>query len=229
MKDGQDAEEFEQACRSAFVAFSGSNIDVALEEITAKAIADELRDEAVLGVVSNEALLGLGGVLVGTALSALGAGAATRRRNHADEGDRVRELDAAFRSALTEHLGNPRDEGAEIRARAVGYQLRDALIEWHKKSAQARPAATELDELIDGPAEPHIGKLGDSDRVEEYSRNTRAMQQKMRSLHVKVAAVADAIGRFGRLGHSDPKAELTPRDADGVLTETKEDAAGSHQ
>jgi hypothetical protein len=193
---------FEDTCRAAFVAFSHSAVDVTLASISTaeaeRALHAVQKDNSLIAGVGNDALLGLGGVLMGGVLAA-GFGAVDRRRsNRLAEGKELEGLDGAFRADLYAWLASPSDETSK-QAKSSAIILQDALRPWcvHGRDV-VDPALKGLTALLNGVngTAPYIGYLGGSGDDLEAAKSV--IRERATGVKTQVGAVATFASAFWR-------------------------------
>jgi hypothetical protein len=204
---GVDASEFEKACRTAFVA-AHAGAEIALggqkgddqEQKGGGEGSDDEDDDSDSNGVSSDALVGVGGVLLGGVITGAGGALAGRRRSLHDDADEIRLLDAKFKSDVATYAEQPNAETAQ-QAQVSGIMLRDAVGEWKKRvdSEKVETAEGAIREVLEGDV-PYIGDLGDLSRTEEREHNVKQLLLKAQRAHLSVAGVADQIARFFRSG-----------------------------
>jgi hypothetical protein len=211
-----DIDDFDRACRTAFIAFRHAGVGLALYGLEPGQLAEALEGDSSSG---DDLLSGAGGVVIGAVLTGLGGAVAGRRRAHQDDAEELRRFDAEFQSALELHVVDPTNVDAARQARVRARVLRDAVREWTPRGlAQVMPKGLDekevrdaeglLGELLDG-GPPRIGSLrhGTADELEE---DANTLLSKAARLHVHVAKVADQVSKVLR------GAEREPQDAPDV-------------
>jgi hypothetical protein len=211
--DEAAANDFARACRTAFIAFRHAGIGLALYGLAPGQLAQALESDDSNGL-DEELLSGVGGVLLGVALTGLGGlGAAHIRVNRADA-EELRRLDAEFRSAFERHVANKDDLEAMREAQLRARLLRYAVAEWApRRVAGVVPggvSAHEVNETLAALNKLLDGEEGEPPRIGEFGASQSEQLRSWASeVHDHLAKVAAGVGSIARLAARKPAASYS--------------------